>query len=68
MTDKEYEHALHIWNKFEMKHYHGLYLKCNILLQADMFGKFRNNSFRVYVFCPGNYLSSPGLSWMQWLK
>ena len=46
ITDKEYGHVLHVWNKFEMKtrkDYHNLYLKCDILLSADVFQKFRNN-------------------------
>ena len=48
---KQYEHALNIWNKFEMKtikyyhdlylkcdeYYHNLYLKCDVLLLADVF-------------------------------
>ena len=30
ISDKEYEHTLNVWNKFEMKaikDYHGLYIK-----------------------------------------
>ena len=27
-----------------MKYYHNLYLKCDVLLLADVFGKGRNNS------------------------
>ena len=40
ITDKEYEHALNVWNKFEMKTMkddHDLYLKCDALLLADVF-------------------------------
>ena len=32
--DKEYDHILHVWKKFEMKtmkNYHDLYLKCEVL-------------------------------------
>ena len=39
-SDKEYEHVLKFWNKFEMKtmkDYHDLYLKCDILLLGDVF-------------------------------
>ena len=33
ISDKEYEHVLNVWKKFEMKtreNYHNLYLKCDI--------------------------------------
>ena len=39
ISDKEYEHILQVWNKFEMKtmkDYHNLYLKCEVLLLAKM--------------------------------
>ena len=35
LSDKEYDHILKVWNKFEtetMKDYHDLYLKCDVLL------------------------------------
>ena len=46
-----------------MKDYHDLYLKCDILLLADVFEKFRNNSLKKYRLCPSHYLSAPALSW-----
>ena len=49
ISDKEYKH---VWNKFEaksMKDYHNLYLKCDALLLADAFEKFRNNRLKNYV-------------------
>ena len=49
MSDKEYNHVLKVWNKFEMKmmkDYPNLYLKCDVLMLADMFAKFRNNSLK----------------------
>ena len=51
ISEKEYEHVLEIWNKFAMKtmkDYHNLYLKCGVLLLADVFEKFRNNSLKNY--------------------
>ena len=31
-----------------MKYYHDLYLKCDVLLLADVFEKIGNNSFKNY--------------------
>ena len=59
ITNKEYDHVLKVWNKFEMKtmkDYHNLYL-------ADVFEKFRNNSIKNYGLCPSHYLGAPALSW-----
>ena len=46
-----------------MKDYHDLYLKCDVLLLADVFVKFRNNSLKNYIFCPSHYLNAPALRW-----
>ena len=68
ISDKEFEHALNVWNKFKMKtmkDYHDLYLKRDVLLLADVFEKFRNNSLKNYGLCPSYvqiYLNAPGLS------
>ena len=40
ISDKGYDHVLKVWNKFEMKtikDYHDFYLKCDVLLLADVF-------------------------------
>ena len=66
ISAKEYEHVLKVWNKFEMKttkDYHDLYLECDVLLLADVFEKFGNNSLKNYGLCPSHYLSAPTLSW-----
>ena len=50
ISEKEYGHVPNDWNKFEMKtmkDYYNLYLKCDILLLADLFEKFRNDSLWV---------------------
>ena len=42
VNNKEYDHVLKVWKKFEMKtmkYYHDLYLKCVVLLVADVFLK-----------------------------
>ena len=48
ISGKEYEHVLNVWKKSEMKtmkDYHDLYLKCDVLLLADVFEKFKSNRF-----------------------
>ena len=65
ISEKEYEPILKVWKEFEietMKNYHDLYLKCSILLLADAFENFSNNSLKNYGLCPIHYLSAPGSS------
>ena len=65
ITGKEYEHVLNVWKKIEMntiKDDHKLYLKCHVLLLADVFDTFRNNSLMNYGLYSSHYLSAPGLS------
>ena len=59
------EKQIKISNKFEiktMKDCIDLNLKCNILLLADAFGKFRNNGLNNYGLCSSHYFSAPSLS------
>ena len=51
-----------------MKVYHELYLKCDVLLLADVFEKFRNNGIKNYGLCLSHYLRAAGLSWNAMLK
>ena len=70
-SDNKNEHVLKVWNKFEMKTMkdcHELYLKYDILLLANVFGKFRNNSLKNYGLCPSHYLSAPALTWNAMLN
>ena len=51
ITDKEREHVLNVWKKFEMKtmkDYQDLYLKCDVLLLADIFEKFSLKNYGLY--------------------
>ena len=71
ISGKEYKHVLNVWKKIEMKtmkDYHVLFLKCDILLLADVFEKFRNNTLKNYGFCPTHYLSASSLNWDAMLK
>ena len=51
-----------------MRDYYGLYLECHVLLLADIFEKFRNNSLKNYGLCPSHYYSVPALSREAMLK
>ena len=47
IRDKNYEHVLNVWNKFEMRtmtDYRELYLKYDVLSLANMFDSIRNNN------------------------
>ena len=71
VSDKEYDHVINVWNKFEMKtvkDYHDLYLMWDVLLLADVLEKSRNNSLKYYGLCPSHCLRAPGLKWDAMLK
>ena len=51
-----------------IKDYHDLYLKCDVLLLADIFKKFRNNNLKNYGLIPSHCLSAPRLNWDAMLK
>ena len=46
-----------------IKDYSGLYLKCDVLLLAGVFEKFRNSILKNYGLYPSHYLITPALSW-----
>ena len=46
-----------------MKDYHNLYLKCDVLLVADVFEKSKNKILKIYGLCPSHYLSAPTINW-----
>ena len=71
VTDKEYDYAQTIWEKFGINNlgeYHDLYLKTDVLLLADVFEEFRNICMENYSLDPAWYYTSPGLSWDALLK
>ena len=71
ISEKDYLKADNIWNVFKMNtmgDYHGLYLKTDVLLLADVFEKFINTCLDYYGLDPSHYFSSPRLSWDEMLK
>ena len=71
ISEKDYEKAKNIWNTFKIKtigEYHGLYLKTDVLLLADVFEKFIKVCLDCYGLDPCHYFNSSGLSWDAMLK
>ena len=66
IKDSEYEFAQQMWKKFDcktMKDYLELYLKTDVLCQADVFETFRSVCFKNYGLDPLHYFTAPGLAW-----
>ena len=63
-------HAKRVCKDFEINfgEYHGLYLKSNTLLLADVFEKFRKMCLEIYQLDPAKFLSTPGLDCIVSLK
>ena len=51
-----------------MGEYHGLYLKSDVLLLADVLESFKKTCLQHYKLDPCLYFTSPGLSWNAMLK
>ena len=71
ISDKDYEQAQNIWNKFNIMNlgeYHDLYLKTDVLLLADVFENFRKMCLDYYKLDAAHYFSAPGLAWDAALK
>ena len=66
MKPEEYQHAQHVYNTMNFESfgdYHYLYLKCDVLLLADVFENFRDLSLEYYKLDPAHYLTLPSLAW-----
>lgn len=71
INDKEYEHAVTVWNHFKCKtlgEYSDLYLKIDVLLLADVFENFRDLCLKTYHLDPAFYYTAPGFSFDCMLK
>jgi hypothetical protein len=71
ISDADYERAQNVWNVFDMKtmrDYHDLYLKTDVLLQADVMENFRKICKTNYGLDPMWYYTASGLAWDAALK
>ena len=63
---EDYQHAQEVYDKMKCRSfldYHLLYLKCDVLLLADIFDNFRKTTREFYGLDPANYISAPALAW-----
>ena len=66
ISDEDYTHAQNVWRVFDcknLKDYHDLYLRSDVLLLADIFESFRDLCMENYKLDPAHYYTSPGLAW-----
>ena len=70
ISDENYNHAKEIFKRFckNMREYHDLYLKTDVILLADVFENFRKIYNKNYNLDPAWYYTSPGLAWDAMLK
>ena len=66
ISQENYDHAKMVYEKLNcqtFRDYHLLYLKCDVLLLADVFENFRKTCQTYYGLDPANYISAPSLAW-----
>ena len=71
IDDIDYRHGNNVFKRFKLKNlgeYHGLYVKSDTLLLADVFENFRNMCLKVYELDPAHFLSLLRLAWQACLK
>jgi hypothetical protein len=71
ISDEDYELAKKVYqvaNCQNFGEYVSLYLKCDVVLLADVFEAYRKSSFKNYKLDPCHYFTSPGFSWDSMLK
>ena len=66
ISPEDHTHAQNVYTKMNCKtfqDYHLLYLTCDVLLLADVFGNFKKTCYTDYPLDPANYISAPSLAW-----
>lgn len=71
ITNAEWDFVNKVWRTFKLKtfrQFHDLYMESDVMLLADVFERFRNDSLKNYGLDPAHFATAPGLSWHACLK
>jgi hypothetical protein len=66
ITETDYKHAQKVYDELKCESfldYHLAYLKCDVLLLADVFENFRETCYENYGLDPANYITVPSFAW-----
>ena len=71
VSNQEYDHVCKVWRDFgvrNLREYHNLYLKTDVILSANVFEAFRKVCLDNYGLDPAHFYTAPGLAWKACLK
>ena len=71
VSEGDYEHAQRVWKEVSIRNlgeYHDLYLRTDVILQANVFEAFRDTCLEHYSLVPAHFYTSPGLTLKACLK
>ena len=71
INESDCKHAQRVWEEFGVRNigdYHGLYLRTDVVLLANVFEAFRGMCLKHYSLDPAHFYTAPGLAWKACLK
>ena len=71
ISSDNYQHAQKVWKEFRIynvKDYHDLYLRTNVVLLMNVYEAFRKTCLEHYKLDPAHFCTSPGLAWKACLQ
>ena len=71
ISEEDYQHAQKVWEEFGIRNlgdYHDLYLRTDVVLQANVYEAFRDTCLEHYKLDPAHFYTSPGLARKACLK
>ena len=71
ISEDDHQHAQRVWEEsgiHNLRDYHNLYLRTDVVLLANVFEAFRDTCLKHYKLDPVHFYTSPGLAWKACLK